>query len=41
MAFLSVAFTLILAGLVIARWFLPGGPIEAVAEAPADAPAEA
>ena len=37
-AFVAESVSFILAGLVIARWFLPGAPVETAAEAPADAP---
>lgn len=40
-AFVAESVSLILAGLVIARWFLPGAAAEAAEERPAEAPAEA
>ena len=40
-SFIAESTGLILAGLVIARWFLPGGPAVASEERPAEAPAEA
>lgn len=39
-AFVAESVSLILAGLVIARWFLPGAAAAAPAEAPADTPTD-